>query len=93
MDGGSCPFCRTEIKGTEIVKIYPFDPAADPKPLEEARRHFGSISSPGGDHSGHDDMLDAEVYEFDQASSSENSSNEVSWRTSKLIGEPLYWRN
>jgi len=27
-DGVSCPFCRTEIKGTESVKIDPFDPSS-----------------------------------------------------------------
>ena len=25
-DGQSCPFCRTEIKGTEQVVVDPFDP-------------------------------------------------------------------
>lgn len=80
MDGGSCPFCRTEIKGTEVVKIYPFDPSADPKPLEEARRHFGSISAPSG--VGASDMLmdvvDGDPFDYGQRSSSENSSSEVS---------------
>ena len=80
MDGGSCPFCRTEIKGTEQVKIYPFDPSADPKPLEDVRRHFGSISSESGVRGGGSDfdVVDGGVYNLDQPSSSEHSSNEVS---------------
>lgn len=80
MDGGSCPFCRTEIKGTEVVKIYPFDPAADPKPLEEARIHFGSISSGSGVSSDNvlHDGTDGTVYDLAQHSSSEHSSSEVS---------------
>lgn len=78
MDGGSCPFCRTEIKGTEIVKIYPFDPAADPKPLAEARRQIGSISSSSGLTPADLDLLDGVEYDLDQVSSSEHSSNEVS---------------
>jgi len=28
-----------------VVKIDPFDPSADPKPLADARRRFGSISA------------------------------------------------
>lgn len=78
MDGGSCPFCRTEIKGTEQVKIYPFDPSADPKPLEDVRIQFDNISTEAAVRSGAVcDVVDG-IYDLHQPSSSEHSSNEVS---------------
>ncbi|XP_067928782.1 E3 ubiquitin-protein ligase CBL-like isoform X2 [Watersipora subatra] len=76
MDGLNCPFCRTEIKGTSGVKIYPFDPAADPKPHEEARKHFGSISASSEIFEGIGDMGDLAPYDLEQNSSSEHSSSE-----------------
>lgn len=46
-DGVSCPFCRTEIKGTESVKIDPFDPNSH---VVVKGSHHGVASSSGSSH-------------------------------------------
>ena len=42
-DGQGCPFCRTEIKGTEPVVVDPFDPKVRPSPASSAQ-HSQSAS-------------------------------------------------
>lgn len=70
-DGLSCPFCRTEIKGTEGVTIFPFEPGrSDPKPLEDAMWRMSGIRAEANT-AAHRDM-------YSTAASSDNSSSEVS---------------
>ena len=32
-DGQGCPFCRAEIKGTELVVVDPFEPGKNIRPV------------------------------------------------------------
>ena len=65
-EGQGCPFCRTEIKGTEQVVVDPFDP----KPRVTSRMSNNSNGSdpsqhsPGGDgHLSLNDDEDVEHFE------------------------------
>lgn len=73
-DGGSCPFCRTEIKGTESVTIFPFEPDhADPKPLEDAMQRM-SMSANAGNYRANQAFAAAAAA---AAMNSDHSSSEV----------------
>ncbi|XP_013415499.1 E3 ubiquitin-protein ligase CBL-B [Lingula anatina] len=43
-DGQSCPFCRTEIKGTESVVVDPFDPKTVSKLRDKEKKGTGGLS-------------------------------------------------
>ena len=62
-EGQGCPFCRAEIKGTELVVVDPFEPGKNNirsvlYPANNSSLNISSSSSLQNDSANHEEVLD-----------------------------------